>query len=386
MGLTSWLLRTAALDPRPLVVSVPFATSTRVRAEAQLARRGWRVAYAPAHAGMLVVCGTPGRELSQAVRRTWAQLTSPRVLVELPPDADAAHVAHALDDGAGRLADVRGQMRDAQEKPEADDHDHAPQAGMDRGGQGHEAAAGHAHGHHMGVPGGLAMADRGDDRDGLKLDQLHVPLGPILNDWPCGLVVETVLQGDVVQQAEITTVSGLPDGPPRPYWDEPWLEAARGRPVTRGEAERRRAAAHLDSLGRLLDVAGWSPQATHARRLRDRTLAGEPEFALRRPFDRFARRVRGSRTLRWMLRDVPCGGGDVWGRASDWLARTENALVSLDDGEFLDNDEGPRGALSARPVARKLAELPGLLAGAELATARLIVAGIDPDVEQVLHG
>jgi hypothetical protein len=370
MGLTGWLLRTAARDPRPLVVSVPFATSTRVRTEAQLARRGWQIACAPAQAGLLVVCGTPGDELRQAVLRTWTQITSPRVLVELPPDADSVYVAHALDDGAARLADVRAQVREAQET-----QDFAPSQ--------HDADGRDSR--HMGSPGGLAMADRGDDRDGLKLDRLHVPLGPILNDWPCGLAVETVLQGDVLQQAVIKLVPGLPDDTGRPYWDAPWLEAARGRRVTRGEAERRRAAAHLDSLGRLLSVAGWLSQAESARRLRDRTLAAEPSSALSPSFDRFARRVGDSRALRWMLRDIPCGDGDVWGRTIDWLTRTGSALTSLDDGARLDDDEGPRGPVSARPSARVLDELPGLLAGTELAAARLIMAGLDPDVEQVLH-
>ncbi len=53
------------------------------------------------------------------------------------------------------------------------------------------------------MPGGVPMADRGADRDGLALDQLHVPIGPLLPDWPAGLVVRTVLQGDVIQEARI---------------------------------------------------------------------------------------------------------------------------------------------------------------------------------------
>ena len=38
------------------------------------------------------------------------------------------------------------------------------------------------------------MADRGDDRDGLRLDQLHLPLGPVLPDWPAGLVLRVITQ------------------------------------------------------------------------------------------------------------------------------------------------------------------------------------------------
>jgi hypothetical protein len=39
--------------------------------------------------------------------------------------------------------------------------------------------------------------------------------------------------------------------------------------------------------------------------------------------------------------------------------------------------------VEVRPSAALLAVLPGLLVGAELAAARLIVASIDPDLDQV---
>jgi hypothetical protein len=43
---------------------------------------------------------------------------------------------------------------------------------------------------------GLPMAREGDDRVGLRLGRLHVPLGPVLPDWPAGLVMRLTLQGD----------------------------------------------------------------------------------------------------------------------------------------------------------------------------------------------
>jgi hypothetical protein len=85
-----------------------------------------------------------------------------------------------------------------------------------------------------------------------------------------------------------------------------------------------------------------------------------------------------------MVRDVPCGEGDVWDQVGRWLGRTGEALSLLDERAPLDDGEGPRGTVGVRPWV--LDELPQLLVGAELATARLIVAGLDPDVEQVLHG
>ena len=161
-------------------------------------------------------------------------------------------------------------------------------------------------GHHdmgdmdTGMPGGLPMAERGEDRDGLKLDRLHVPLGPVLPDWPAGLVVRLVLQGDVVQHAEAGAV-GLAGGAGS-FWTEPWRRAAAGEPVTTGVAARRRAAAHLDSLGRFLAVAGWDDAAAAARALRDDTAGSRPVSSLEPAVRRLAARVARSRVLAWSTR------------------------------------------------------------------------------------
>jgi hypothetical protein len=257
----------------------------------------------------------------------------------------------------------------------------------------------------MGMPGGLAMADRGDDRDGLKLDRLHVPLGSVLADWPVGLVVETVLQGDVIQEAVVRAVR--PGELGAAFWKGP----------RRGEENRWRAAARLDSLGRLLAVAGWPAAAREARRLRDRLLAGAdrnqaaPEHGseaahehgseaahehgseaahehgaeVAREFGRFARRVRRSRVLRWMLggvgvidgEDLPERlRGDVLRRAYRWVEEAGAAIDRLDGS----------GPVTSEDADVVLALLPGLLAGAELAEARLIVASLDPDLERVPTG
>src|SRR5262249_60647037 len=98
------------------------------------------------------------------------------------------------------------------------------------------------------TPGGLPTASPGEDRDGLKLDQLHVPLGPFLPDWPAGLVVRVTLQGDVIQYATAEVVGATAEG--RSFWSQPWLGAAAGGRAGAGELARRRLAAHLDGLGR----------------------------------------------------------------------------------------------------------------------------------------
>ncbi len=100
---------------------------------------------------------------------------------------------------------------------------------------------------------GLEMAGRGPDRDGLKLDQLHLSLGPVLADWPTGLMLRITLQGDVIQGAHAVPVGtkGATS-----FWTDPWWRAAQGEAVTVAQSARLTAARRLDSLGRFLAVAG----------------------------------------------------------------------------------------------------------------------------------
>src|SRR5699024_3234400 len=84
----------------------------------------------------------------------------------------------------------------------------------------------------------------------------------------------------------------------------PWHRAAAGETVAAGEAARRRATAHLDSLGRLLAVAGWTDVALRTRRIRDDVLAGASAEQILPRWGRLARRLRGSRTLRWLTDEL----------------------------------------------------------------------------------
>ncbi|WP_228717253.1 hypothetical protein [Allosaccharopolyspora coralli] len=249
------------------------------------------------------------------------------------------------------------------------------------------------------------MADRGPDRDGLMLDQLHVPLGPVLPDWPAGLVLHTTLQGDVLQEARVEVVRE--HGYVADFWNEPWRRAAAGESVTVGEAARRRVAAHLDSLARLLAVAGWEDAALRARRTRDEVLAGSPTEVTARQVHRLARRLRRSRTLRWLtdgLGILPAAvaeaagvtgpalmacraGGDVRARWQAWLDEVEQSVLGIDDtAPWAVLDAGPRGRVGAAGGSAALLEvLPELVEGAELAGARLIVASLDPDLAELDH-
>ncbi|MCP2343820.1 hypothetical protein [Actinomadura rupiterrae] len=363
MGLRGVLLRYAARRPRPLVVPVPGFTAVRLAAEAELRHRGWRPALSPAEADLLVVCGSPGHGLARAIDTVWDEMPGPRARADA---LDPSGVLAALDAPSADLADEPTQLHDAAtrtsftaEEPEdhaAMGHDSMSHEGMghgmghagmdhgDMGGHGGHEGHGGGHEHHMmGAPHGLAMAGRAPDRDGLKLDVLHVPFGPVLADWPAGLRVTLTLQGDVVQAAEVETLGGGAGG--ERFWDESNVPAAR-----------------LDSLARLLSVAGWTGQAAQARLLRDEMLDGRAEPAR---IEKFVRRTRRSRTLRWMLQDVRLGDFNAWTRMSDLLA----------------------GISGETPPARHPAPLGELLVGVDVAAVRLIVAALDPETEgaEVTH-
>jgi hypothetical protein len=447
------LLRAAASRPRVLLAAMPGATAVRVEAERQLRALGWPSVATPGQADVLFVAGplVPGLAepldeaaqampsprarahasrpeevvtALQAARRHLANLDGQRADVAAravgrqqaatPPTGDNP-ADHRHDGGDNRRHTEHGMQNAPAERHGHDEHaDHGvrPGHGDDVQHEEHgEPGAGHAghgmHGMHemggMEMPAGLPMAGRGEDRDGLRLDQLHVVLGPVLSDWPAGLVLRVTLQGDVIQQADVETLTG-DDPAGRSWWTEPWRRANVGEPVTNGYAARWRGAAHLDSLGRFLAVAGWADAATTAQRLRDELLAGTPAGPLRAQVDRFARRVTRSWTLRWLTRRLgelsavaaaaagvsgPAlrADGDVTARYRQWLAEVVDDVGRLDDATPLNSTDnaGPRGRLdSERPPSVALVEvLAQLVVGAELAAARLIVASLDPDIDEL---
>ncbi len=427
MGLTAVLMRAAAARPRVLLVTSPGGTAVRLAVETELRSRGWPLASTPAGADLMVVAGPDCSRLQSALERLWQDMPQPRARVRA---TTADEVPSLLDAGRACLSSYDRQRADARPVAREDEHREEGQAepghggndggpldgghregGSGGGGHGGEHRNGEANheGHHAGhgsgdmeVPGGLPMAEPGEDRDGLTLDRLHVPLGPILADWPAGLTIRVVLQGDVIQQADLDelTADSLAD----PFWARPWIRASAGEPVAVGEAARRRAAAHLDSLGRLLSVAGWPAEAVTARRLRDDLLEEAPSSVVLSRAERFARRVGRSRTLYWLTRGIgpvsaadaraagvsgPAAraGGDVPTRYRQWLTDVLHDVRKLDSTTSLDPvaQESPRGRWDAeRLPSAGLAELlPGLLVGVELGAARLIVASLDPDPDEL---
>ncbi|WP_406408601.1 hypothetical protein OG923_08130 [Streptomyces halstedii] len=417
MGLTRLLVRAAAARPRVLLVTTPGGTAVRLAAEKESRCRDWPTAATPAGADLMLVAGPGCRELGPALDRLWGDTPRPRVRLRAETAED---VAAALDAGRARLGATErthsgtgGPARPARTHGRGEDSGRTRTAGGEchtsAGGERHTSGGGERHTSADGdtdggmeMPGGLPMAEVGEDRDGLALDRLHVPLGPFLADWPSGLIVHLVLQGDVVQRARLGGPCGC--ATTEPFWARPWARAAEGEPVPLAEAARWRAAAHLDSLGRLLAVAGWPAEAVTARRIRDDLLDRAPAEAVLPRTLRLQRRVGRSRTLYRLTRGIGTlstadaraagvsgpaarAGGDVPARYRRWLADAVDDVRRLDATGLLDPlaQESPRGRWDAgRPPSVALAGLlPRLLEGTELAAARLVVAGLDPDPDEL---
>jgi hypothetical protein len=382
VDLTAWLLRRAPI--RPFVVATPGGTTARLAVERFVREHGWRSAISPAEANLLVITGPEAPLLAPFLDRVWDAMPAPRARTSVHHPLDAPSTLDAV---VAALRDPAVQRREAshaarvqpaagpQHSPstsscgagmpdeehsaheghsEHHEHAHSDAQGDHDSHTSPEDPGGHAgheghHGHEvsgMEMPGGVPMADRGPDRDGLMLDQLHLPLGPALPDWPAGLIVHTVVQGDVIQQAEVELL-----GPGEPRNDITVHSALVNR---------------LDSAACLLSVAGWPDMAARARWLRDDALTDQPTAHLEPRLRRWATTVRRSRALRWSLSGVGATeGGDALSRLYGWVDGTE----------------------IGRPMP--VDELPSLLIGTELASARLVVASLDLDLaadKVVAHG
>ena len=398
MGLTERLMRLAAGRPHLLLAECPGGTPARLAVERHARAQGWPFADGPADADVLVVCGPPSTELAAAIELTWDAVAGPRSRVQC---ASGEQIPDLLRRVVAQLQDVPAQRADAagRTQPEAGgdtgdgemDHagmegddppgemDHAGMEGDDPSGEMDHAEMGHGDmDMSMDLPGGLAMADRAPDRDGLRLDVLALQLGPFLPAWPAGLVVDVTLQGDVVQEAH---AYGRTAPKARPWWDD---EA--GPPA-------RRAAAHLDSAARVLQLAGWSAAAYTARVVRDQVLDDASAAGTAARIARLGAKVRRSRSLRWGLRDLGVlpaeraallgisgptlrADGDVHDRLLQWLTE---AWAALNGSTGRGGSRGEQ--VGGRTASQALIEaIPRLVIGQELAGARLIIASLDPDV------
>jgi len=351
MGLTDRLARAAVRRPHVLLVPVPGQRTLRWGAEDALDQLGWGRATSPAEADVLLSCGDPGRDLAEHIEVAWEGMPGPRARAFATTTDEVGAALHAA---VRELADLPSQRHDARTRTAArlsaaDQRDAAPEPpdeqamppdentmspdeaepdhdGMDLADAG-MGGMDHSMDMDMELPGGLVMADRVEDRDGLRLEGLNLSLGPLLPGWPAGLRLDVLLSGDVLTRADVVRLD------PRP---EP---AAPG------------ALLALDALAMLLEAAGWSEGALRARRARAAGGAGPAT-------DDLLRRLRRARLLRWSLRGLPApGGGDL----VDHLDRL--VAVMRDDAQLPEADD---------------ADLAHDVVGLDLGTAALVVAAHAP--------
>ena len=350
MGLRRRWTSCAVARAHALVVEVPGWWATRVAVEQDLDRRRWQPALSPADADVLVVCGAAGKRLADAVDRVWEQLPGPRarVLVTGP------EVSTALDEARRQLSDEDRQRDDARGR-------HDPVGGERAQGDGDHGD----HGDNMDMaPAGIPLAGGDDDRDGLEMDVLHVPLGPVLPYWPPGLVLHCTLNGDVVTEADVEVLEGRGVPPP---------PVASALPV-------RNAAEACDAAARMLAVAGWDDAAAAARRVRDLILIDPADGAPRALLDRLQSRVVRSWSLRWLLRGAGVIDDEVLGShglPAEARGDVFDRLVAMLDRARAELEGEPAGPHTDPGAV--LAALPQIVSGLELGAVRLVVASLDPD-------
>lgn len=223
------------------------------------------VSDGPRAADVLLCLSVEGDELTDAVAATHDAVPHPRGVVAwwphdgLParwPFPDSVVVREAAEIPAAALR-VRNELLEGVRSSSPDvlpDVDPAPWRGVGPFGQGGSGMTG-------GVPYGRPLAQRADDRDGLKLDQLLVRVGPFLPPWPPGFLLDVRIQGDVIQSVSLpetaSSKAGESDMLPAPVAREEGLfVAALTRPMPLVELEVARARSHLVSLAEALRTSG----------------------------------------------------------------------------------------------------------------------------------
>ncbi|GJF13180.1 hypothetical protein NGTWS0302_11140 [Mycolicibacterium cyprinidarum] len=339
MGLKATLARYAARNPHVLIAEAPGGWQQRAALERRALRRGWHIADNPADADVLAICGRPGPELTKVIGKVWDQLPGPRAGLGLAgsdtdaTEVDTVEVDAALKRASAYLADIALQRTDARERRPPDiGSTEVGSSGTDT----HDMDMDMDGGMHMDMaPSGIPLAGGGDDRDGLEMDVLQLRLGPVLRHWPAGVVVQCSLQGDLIVDARAWLVDADQTLPPP------------------SRSTRTEAARQCDRLSSLLALAGWPHAATRARRVRDLLLATD-EPALDE-LDALQRTVTRARIFNWSMRGVTDGHTGM-------LARARALLTD---------------SLPPPTSVTTLADLPERIIGIELATARLVIAGLE---------
>lgn len=417
MGLKRALAGAAARAPAPVFPLVGPGARDAVR-ELRL-RPELEFVSTPRAAGIFLVAGQISEPLVSAAAAAHDSLGHPRATLVWRPDGagnalEAFPEAVVADgdpvDAILRLYNELVTGRRPSEGPILPDIDPASWRGIGPYGQGGTGMTG-------GVPFGRPLAGRGDDRDGLSLDEFSVRVGPFLPPLPPGLMLDLKLSGDVVRTVQVV-FSPTPSVP-----DDPFHRALTG-PVPIAELETARARSHLCWLSDALSALGMQAIAERALRLSANLGPGDAE-ALRRLY----RAVRRTGATSWAtagmgvldrirlsgagagpvaraaglaedarlddpayvalgFEPVVRDGGDV---AARWRQRLSEAVQSLElalaAGDLTCSQTGrvesPRGELSAgsHPSARLLQQLPAILEGREWGDAVATIVSLDLDIE-----
>jgi hypothetical protein len=304
---------------------------------------GVRVAATPRHAAVLLVAGTVPDEHREPLRRVHDQLPHPRAIVAWRPSGTATDVPATVVDGDldAVVAAILRTRSDVVAEPSRGAADLLPDTepnawrGVGPFGQGGEGMMG-------GTPYGRPMTMTGDDRDGLALDKLDLTLGPFLDPLPGPVTLRVTVQGEVVQEAELTVRHT------RDAWP--------GDPM---DADLRTARRLLRRTAHGLHVAGLDALAFRAaalaRRLTDDAARGREAHATAR----LGRLVRRSGLL-WTVR----GAGVIDGHdaAQRWRQRLA-AVTAAVEGAAPDSAPPPDpSAVEAAVVGATLTDTMATLA------------------------
>ncbi len=348
----------AAAAPVPIFPAIGEGAGDRV--EALSLRRDLRLVRSPRHATILMVAGWVPSRFGAALARVHDQIPHPRATLYWGDDAPqpdlhgggasvaSGQVVPGDDDPLPALrglhsAVLRGDR--ASEPAWLPDRPPNPWRGLGDHGQGGEGMMG-------GKPYGRPMAMTADDiRDGLALDQLSFTIGPFFPSFPPGLVLRLVLQGDVVQEAELL--------------EPPYPRAVSAVSDGGGRASARRADVDVAGARVRLRRAAWILDMAGAHALADRALTAAlaPDLTASR-VRRLQSLVRFGATLP-ALPAVPLPGG---GTVRSHL----HGLLSTAAGDPAAFDNAVAGGHA--DAAAWLAEhLPGL----EWSEACLVVVAAD---------
>ena len=320
-----WLERLAAGAPVAVFAALGRDAAERVEGLLLDSRITW--VASPRHADVLLVAGKMRSQDDQALRAVHDQIPGPRKTLwwgsEPFDELASPTVVPLVEDALPHVLEL-GASHSKGEPDLLPDEPPNPWQGIGPHGQGGKGMMG-------GVPYGRPMAMTAEDgRDGLQLDQTTVQIGPYLQTWPCGLVLELTLQGDVEQRARVVRT---PYGPTKDT-----LEDASGR---------LRSAAHVLSLLQLDGLAERCRRAAAAPDGHEAVDIAALRAAVRRS-GAFAAVQTGLGTCR-----LEGAESDVRSRLHAWLG------VAAEQPEGATTESKPR--------------LSGLLSGLEWNEAMLVI-------------